>query len=80
MGELEGNGGGGGERETDSLITGFKNDITLTGFKWMGNVSYDMAKENKKVILAWEESIGFMPGHTLDKVREGRERGEEEYP
>ncbi|GMR42339.1 hypothetical protein PMAYCL1PPCAC_12534 [Pristionchus mayeri] len=46
---------------------GFKNDVTLTGFKWMGNLSYDMAKEKKKVILAWEESIGFMPGHTLDK-------------
>ncbi|KAF8357845.1 hypothetical protein PRIPAC_92840, partial [Pristionchus pacificus] len=53
--------------KTMAEVEGFKNDITLTGFKWMGNVSYDMAKENKKVILAWEESIGFMPGHTLDK-------------
>jgi phosphoglucomutase/phosphopentomutase len=46
---------------------GFQNDITLTGFKWMGNLAHDLTNKGKKVILAWEESIGFMPGHTLDK-------------
>ncbi|TKR78335.1 hypothetical protein L596_019154 [Steinernema carpocapsae] len=46
---------------------GFKNDVTLTGFKWMGNLAEKLRDEGKKVILAWEESIGYMPGHTLDK-------------
>lgn len=46
---------------------GFKNEQTLTGFKWMGNKADELNKQGKKVLLAWEESIGFMPGHTLDK-------------
>lgn len=48
---------------------GFKNDVTLTGFKWMGNKAEELRNQGKQVILAWEESIGYMPGHTLDKVR-----------
>nr|CDJ80740.1 Alpha-D-phosphohexomutase domain containing protein [Haemonchus contortus] len=46
---------------------GFKSDVTLTGFKWMGNKADELRKKGKHVILAWEESIGFMPGHTMDK-------------
>ncbi|KAK0417460.1 hypothetical protein QR680_013022 [Steinernema hermaphroditum] len=52
---------------TIASAEGFKNDVTLTGFKWMGNVAEKLRAEGKKVILAWEESIGYMPGHTLDK-------------
>ncbi|KAB0802826.1 hypothetical protein PPYR_05012 [Photinus pyralis] len=41
---------------------------TLTGFKWMGNKSYELLNENKKIIFAFEEAIGFMCGSTvLDK-------------
>ncbi|PIC39448.1 hypothetical protein B9Z55_011130 [Caenorhabditis nigoni] len=46
---------------------GFKNETTLTGFKWMGNRAEELRAEGNHVILAWEESIGYMPGHTLDK-------------
>ncbi|KAK6020011.1 hypothetical protein OSTOST_14341, partial [Ostertagia ostertagi] len=46
---------------------GFKSDVTLTGFKWMGNKADELRKQGKHVILSWEESIGFMPGHPLDK-------------
>ena len=43
---------------------------TLTGFKWMGNRSYDIITEypDKTVLLAYEEAIGFMCGtRVLDK-------------
>ncbi|KAF5285637.1 hypothetical protein FQA39_LY16543 [Lamprigera yunnana] len=41
---------------------------TLTGFKWMGNKSYELLHQNKKIIFAFEEAIGFMCGTTvLDK-------------
>ena len=47
---------------------------TLTGFKWMANLAYDIEKNKeeqknkKKVILAFEESIGYMCGtQVLDK-------------
>lgn len=33
----------------------------------MGNLADELRKQGNQVILAWEESIGFMPGHTLDK-------------
>ncbi|CAI4230699.1 unnamed protein product [Auanema sp. JU1783] len=46
---------------------GFKSDVTLTGFKWMGNKADELRQQGNKVILAWEESIGFMPGQTMDK-------------
>lgn len=46
---------------------GFKHEQTLTGFKWMGNKADELRKAGKNVILAWEESIGFMAGHPLDK-------------
>uniref|UniRef100_A0AC35TPE8 Phosphoglucomutase-2 n=1 Tax=Rhabditophanes sp. KR3021 TaxID=114890 RepID=A0AC35TPE8_9BILA len=46
---------------------GFKSDVTLTGFKWMGNEAEKIRNEGNQVILSWEESIGYMPGHTLDK-------------
>ncbi|VDM59457.1 unnamed protein product [Angiostrongylus costaricensis] len=47
---------------------GFNSDVTLTGFKWMGNKADELRAKGKHMILAWEESIGYMPGHTLDKV------------
>lgn len=48
---------------------GFNFIETLTGFKWMGNMSHDlMAKSNKRVIFAFEEAIGYMCGtDVLDK-------------
>uniref|UniRef100_A0A1I7ZZH6 Phosphoglucomutase-2 n=1 Tax=Steinernema glaseri TaxID=37863 RepID=A0A1I7ZZH6_9BILA len=52
---------------TVAAAEGFRNDVTLTGFKWMGNMAEELRASGKKVILAWEESIGYMPGHTLDK-------------
>lgn len=46
---------------------GFHNETTLTGFKWMGNRAEELRAAENRVILAWEESIGFMAGSTLDK-------------
>lgn len=45
---------------------------TLTGFKWMANEAYDLESltddGKKKVLLAYEEAIGFMCGtQVLDK-------------
>lgn len=39
---------------------GFKFFDTLTGFKWLGNLALDLAKQGKKVIFCFEEAIGFM--------------------
>ncbi|XP_008197604.2 phosphopentomutase [Tribolium castaneum] len=47
---------------------GFNFIETLTGFKWMGNKSYELLKQGKKVIFAFEEAIGFCCGTAvLDK-------------
>ncbi|KAG7174532.1 phosphoglucomutase-2-like [Homarus americanus] len=47
---------------------GFHFVETLTGFKWMGNVSYDLLQKDKTVLFAFEEAIGFMNGsEVLDK-------------
>lgn len=43
---------------------------TLTGFKWMANQAWDLesSDHSKKVLLAYEEAIGFMCGtQVLDK-------------
>uniref|UniRef100_A0A0M3JCK4 PGM_PMM_III domain-containing protein n=1 Tax=Anisakis simplex TaxID=6269 RepID=A0A0M3JCK4_ANISI len=53
--------------KTMATKEGFKNELTLTGFKWMGNKADELTKQGKHVILAWEESIGFMAGNPLDK-------------
>jgi len=53
--------------QTIAEAQGFRHAITLTGFKWMGNLADDLRKQGNQVILAWEESIGFMAGSTLDK-------------
>ncbi|CAD6185885.1 unnamed protein product [Caenorhabditis auriculariae] len=53
--------------KTMASVEGFRNETTLTGFKWMGNKAEELRKAGNEVILAWEESIGYMPGHTLDK-------------
>lgn len=39
---------------------GFCNRTTLTGFKWIGNLAEKLRLAGNQVILAWEESIGFM--------------------
>uniref|UniRef100_A0A5S6QU03 Phosphoglucomutase-2 n=1 Tax=Trichuris muris TaxID=70415 RepID=A0A5S6QU03_TRIMR len=46
---------------------GFKYEETLTGFKWLANRAYELRSKGKIVLLAWEESIGYMPGASLDK-------------
>ncbi|KRZ32218.1 Phosphoglucomutase-2 [Trichinella pseudospiralis] len=46
---------------------GIKYEETLTGFKWMANRASELNQQGKVVLLAWEESIGFMPGVALDK-------------
>ena len=41
---------------------------TLTGFKWMGSRAKELIDQDKKVIFAFEEAIGFMFGqNVLDK-------------
>ncbi|KAL3077297.1 hypothetical protein niasHS_013286 [Heterodera schachtii] len=46
---------------------GFKAAHSLTGFKYIGNLAHKLRSEGNTVITAWEESIGFTPGTTLDK-------------
>lgn len=47
---------------------GFNFIETLTGFKWMGNRADELIKQNKRVLFAFEEAIGYMCGsHVLDK-------------
>lgn len=41
-------------------IEGFNFIETLTGFKWMGNKAVQLLNSNKKVLYAFEESIGYM--------------------
>ncbi|XP_034475977.1 phosphoglucomutase-2-like [Drosophila innubila] len=41
-------------------IEGFTFHETLTGFKWIGNKVIDERKAGKKVLFAFEESIGYM--------------------
>jgi len=50
-------------------VEGFNTIDTLTGFKWLGNKSNELIQQNKHVIFAFEEAIGFMcdPYHVLDK-------------
>jgi len=41
---------------------------TLTGFKWMANLADELEKKEGKVLMAYEESIGYMLGtKVLDK-------------
>eukprot|EP01029_Cantina_marsupialis_P016452 TRINITY_DN3667_c0_g1_i1.p1 TRINITY_DN3667_c0_g1~~TRINITY_DN3667_c0_g1_i1.p1 ORF type:complete len:607 (-),score=213.16 TRINITY_DN3667_c0_g1_i1:413-2023(-) len=44
---------------------GFKFVETLTGFKWMGNVSEDLRKEGYTVLLSYEEAIGYCVGDVV---------------
>lgn len=48
---------------------GLSFEETLTGFKWLANRAYNLEQDpNKKVLLAYEEAIGFMCGsQVLDK-------------
>ncbi|CAG8706218.1 4739_t:CDS:10, partial [Dentiscutata heterogama] len=48
-------------------IEGFYFEETLTGFKWLGNVTIDLVKKGYEVLFAYEEAIGFMIG---DAVRD----------
>lgn len=43
---------------------------TLTGFKWMGNKTYDLRKDGKVVLFSFEEAIGFCVGD-LVKDKDG---------
>ncbi|DAZ95434.1 TPA: hypothetical protein N0F65_013003 [Lagenidium giganteum] len=43
---------------------------TLTGFKWMGNATFDLRKEGKTVLFSFEEAIGFCVGD-LVKDKDG---------
>uniref|UniRef100_A0A914Z2V6 Phosphoglucomutase (alpha-D-glucose-1,6-bisphosphate-dependent) n=1 Tax=Panagrolaimus superbus TaxID=310955 RepID=A0A914Z2V6_9BILA len=53
--------------KTMAAVEGFQNRTTLTGFKWMGNLADELRQKGNTVVLAWEESIGFMPGSSMDK-------------
>ena len=47
---------------------GFSVLETLTGFKWLGNRTLELQKDNKRVHFAYEEALGYMlPGVVLDK-------------
>lgn len=53
---------------TMAKVEGFNFIETLTGFKWMGNKSYELINAGKTVLFAFEEAIGFMFAPTvLDK-------------
>eukprot|EP01061_Rhynchopus_euleeides_P001409 TRINITY_DN10999_c2_g1_i1.p1 TRINITY_DN10999_c2_g1~~TRINITY_DN10999_c2_g1_i1.p1 ORF type:complete len:319 (+),score=124.91 TRINITY_DN10999_c2_g1_i1:82-957(+) len=43
---------------------GFQFEVTLTGFKWMGNRADALRKEGKTVLFAFEEAIGYMHADT----------------
>lgn len=54
--------------ETIAKKEGFNWFETLTGFKWMGNAAVDLTDKGKRVLLAFEEAIGFMVGtNVFDK-------------
>lgn len=47
---------------------GFQYFHTLTGFKWLGNKAIELRKSGLRVLLAFEEAIGFMlEGPATDK-------------
>uniref|UniRef100_A0AAZ3S265 Phosphoglucomutase 2 n=1 Tax=Oncorhynchus tshawytscha TaxID=74940 RepID=A0AAZ3S265_ONCTS len=51
-----------------ALKEGFHFEETLTGFKWMGNRARELLDQNKIVLFAFEEAIGYMCGSAvLDK-------------
>uniref|UniRef100_UPI0037E908F2 phosphopentomutase n=1 Tax=Semicossyphus pulcher TaxID=241346 RepID=UPI0037E908F2 len=43
-----------------ALKEGFHFEETLTGFKWMGNRARDLLDQDKAVLFAFEEAIGYM--------------------
>jgi phosphomannomutase len=43
-------------------VEGFTFEESLTGFKWIGNTAMRLEKEDKQVIFAYEEAIGFTIG------------------
>ncbi|XP_074538347.1 phosphopentomutase [Halichoeres trimaculatus] len=43
-----------------ALKEGFHFEETLTGFKWMGNRARDLLNQDKAVLFAFEEAIGYM--------------------
>ncbi|XP_028974313.2 phosphoglucomutase-2 [Esox lucius] len=51
-----------------ALKEGFHFEETLTGFKWMGNRARELLDQNKTVLFAFEEAIGYMcSSAVLDK-------------
>jgi len=55
--------------ETMAKAEGFQFEETLTGFKWMGNRTAQLAEMGHKVLFAFEEAVGFMttPSFVLEK-------------
>ena len=53
--------------KTMAAVEGFQNRVTLTGFKWMGNLAHDLRERGNEVVMAWEESIGFIAGSYIGK-------------
>eukprot|EP00966_Prymnesium_polylepis_P063966 1483593-Prymnesium_polylepis.1 len=45
---------------------GLRFEETLTGFKWICNKKADLQKQGFKVLLAFEESIGFCCGDVVN--------------
>mmetsp|Transcript_39273 Transcript_39273/g.76833 ORF Transcript_39273/g.76833 Transcript_39273/m.76833 type:complete len:603 (+) Transcript_39273:71-1879(+) len=45
---------------------GMRFEETLTGFKWICNKKFDLQQEGYKVLLAFEESIGFCCGDLVN--------------
>ncbi|XP_019859006.1 PREDICTED: phosphoglucomutase-2-like [Amphimedon queenslandica] len=43
-------------------VEGIQFSETLTGFKWMGNLSHTLLEKGEEVLFAFEEAIGFMFG------------------
>ncbi|CAH1101311.1 unnamed protein product [Psylliodes chrysocephalus] len=49
-------------------VEGFNTIDVLTGYKWLANKAYDLEKKGNKVILCFEEAIGYMCStEVLDK-------------
>jgi phosphomannomutase len=38
-------------------VEGFNTIDTLTGFKWLGNISHELINQNKYVLFAFEEAM-----------------------
>lgn len=46
-------------------MEGFRFEETLTGFKWIGRRAGELRKEGYRVLLGYEEAIGFCCGEVI---------------